>query len=155
MVKEAVKLGRVCIVHDQLGDWEYWAQNGEDYLKNGCVRIETGKSAEEVAELALYNAPCTLVYDEVSLALPNRTTHTEDSAAQQILQFGRHSQVGLVGCTQRPAMCSVAFRSLATDFFVFQLRGARDLNWVDENIDDGVAAKARDLAPLQYIHFEV
>jgi hypothetical protein len=155
MVKIAVEYGRVCIIHDQLGDWEYWRENGEEYLKSDCVRIESGKTAEQVSELALYNAPCTVVFDEVSLALSNRLRDAEKSYAQQILQFGRHTQVALVGCTQRPQMCSTDFRDLATDIYCFQLRGERSLKWVEDNIDAEVAAKAKSLAPLQFVHWEV
>ena len=146
LAKYCVRTGRRVCAHDPTGDWEQWgmAELGIPLFHDAAGGMAIG--------WAYQHAPCTVVFDEASYVLPverNRAT----PGALELVQLGRHYEIGVIATTQRPSLCSLDFRVLATDYFLFRMRGERDLGWVAKNVDDQIASKLKHLDKGQYIRY--
>jgi DNA helicase HerA-like ATPase len=113
------------------------------------MEIYAGSSVESIAEHAIKNAPCTLVYDEIRVALPGGPA--ADTVMTDIVTYGRHYQVTMMGSTQRPALVSASLRALISRAFVFQVTIQNDLKWIAENIDPEIAKQAPSLDIGEYL----
>jgi len=144
IARQALRSGRVVLVHDPMADWQRWGQ-----VEPMPGIVYTHLDAEIAAQEAIAQAPCTLIYDEIRVPLPGLGTVSD--TALDIVTYGRHYPVGLVGCTQRPALVSNSLRALISQAYVFQLTNHADLKWCELNLDDWVADRAGDLVLNQFI----
>ena len=66
---------------------------------------------------------------------------------------GRHSHIGIIANTQRPASVHKSIISQATHIFVGQLFEPRDMEYLAATIGDA-AFRAKSLQKRQFLHFE-
>lgn len=137
---------RLCIVHDPTYDWARWGYHAP------FVHVFSGPDydGEYVAQVALMNPPCTVIFDELALVLDQKGRYWSESALE-IVQRGRHDGVGFVGVSQRPQSVSLEVRDLWTQCYLFRITGRRGRMWLDENISEGAGARAAQLNPLEFI----
>jgi hypothetical protein len=131
------------LVHDQLCDWNKY----QSELPPNCF-IYNDMDAESIAVLALANAPCTLVYDEISLALP--AIGKPAPTALDICQFGRHYGISILGSSQRPAFVSLSLRSLCSTLIAFKTTSPKDLDWFAQFASDEFAQELPNLKKSEY-----
>lgn len=119
-------------VHDAIGDWRAWSQI-EPLPPN--VILRGLEEPDELAEQALNHAPCTIIYDELALALPSKGSPSESFYAREIVFRGRHYGVTLIGATQRPKLVSADLRALVSTTVLFRIKSDLDLKWLAEFVD--------------------
>jgi len=115
----ATSLAQPVVVHDPLRDWERWGP-----WPNNVLLFHEQKPSE----VAIYNAPCTLVLDEMVLAAPTATYAAEEIITTAL--FARHHGIAIIAATQRPAIISASYQALVTHLAVFQTILPRDVKWV-------------------------
>ncbi len=145
VAREAASRNRIVLVHDIMGDWLKWGP----YPDSIIVRADL--NAENMAKLAIANAPCTLVYDEIRDALP--LGGGGSPTALDIVTYGRHYNVTLMGSTQRPALVNNSLRALITQAFVFHMKIKSDLKWLEDNLSPDLATAVPNLKPGEFIHW--
>jgi DNA helicase HerA-like ATPase len=134
------------LVHDPMHDWLTWAEREGPYPEG--VTCHADLEAEEFASMAIRQAPCTVIFDELALALPcmgKPSPTTED-----IVTRGRHLGVGIIGATQRPVLIGGTIRALHTWVVCFQVTSANDLTWLERNISETLPEKVRLLTIGQF-----
>jgi hypothetical protein len=147
LARKAALRNRLILVHDPMNDWVRW--NVKEPMPPN-VEIFANVDADDLADYAIEKrAPCTVIYDELRLALP--LNGSKDDSAQRIVYYGRHDMVSLVGGSQRPCLIGSDIRALCTTFVCFSITHKRDLAWIAENIDEDIALKAPMLKQDQFL----
>lgn len=151
LVERGRREGAPFVVFDRLGHW---------LPKRGLTIVRQG-SPEQAAELAIKRAPCTLVIDEIDLAVPSRRLPAEGSALHEILHIGRQASaqgrwarrgpVALLGAARRPFNVHPDLRGLLDRLYLGRMFEPRDLAWVEQVAGAAVAARLPELATGEFL----
>lgn len=100
-------------------------------------------------ECSEFQTSCCVVIDEVhNFASP----HFIPKWFKEILLTGRHQNVGLISCSQRPANVHKDILAQSHHIFCANVNEANDINYLKSTIGDG-AEKLRSLKQFQFLHF--
>ena len=94
----------------------------------------------------------TLVIDEMSLCVPNRTMKPDEREFLQLCNLGRHYGVEIIGASQRLAQVHTDFRGNTAENYYLRMMEHVDIQAAKRSIGDQ-AAKLPTLAPHNYLHF--
>lgn len=96
--------------------------------------------------------PVIVLVDEVTNCREMKPRELGETL-QAALTLRRHRHCGLIWTTQSPRLVHYHFLSKATELYVFQLRGERDINRLVEeaNFPEEQTSKIRNLKPHEFL----
>lgn len=169
------------IVIDPVADWEsagfavYKTKRGlYTALRNGwgrgfrvCYQLDqnadpVGQLSDLADDLFKIQAPykagkdtrkITLVVDEMSLCLPNRTLKNDERGMLRLCNLGRHWGIEIIGISQRMAQVHMDFRGNTAEDYFFRLRSATDQDVALQLMGRSVATQLRNLQTHEFLHF--
>lgn len=112
------------------------------------VRRDT---ADNVARMALKLGRVTVVFDELDQVCRGKSWLSD--AAREIVHYGRHSQIALLGCFRRTANVHEDILSQAHAAFIFRHSEASkpDCDALRGRFGDDVALAATQLEPMRFL----
>lgn len=143
--------------------FRYWfkPENDEDFLilsLSDLSKFMTDFQDQHADKYGEKNtADMFLGVDEMADCYPNYSLPKKLNGFSRMCRSGRHSNVHLVGATQRPAEVSTKFRGQIRKRVFFRLSETVDYNAVRAMVGEGneqVAEDVRNLQQLEYIRME-
>lgn len=131
-----------------------WDSTNEWASQKGILRLSnTDVSAVEAAHVALENAPCTLVVDEIDRVCKPSPAQLKPDVFNEIVQCGRHYRTGLFCASRRPTKVHSDIPGLADAFVFFALTSPGDKRWLREQDDvtDELEDEVSTLAQGEYV----
>ncbi len=96
----------------------------------------------------------TLVVDEMSICVPNKTMSDDEKKVLHLFNAGRHSGIEIIGASQRLAQVHGDFRGNTSQDFFFAQRSHLDYTAAKQLLGNENEAKLRALGEYEYLHFK-
>lgn len=137
------------LVEVNIGDLNYFMKNEKFRIK--IVPSNADHFDNIILELCDYEN-YLLVVDEVGF--------WQDSAGipesfLNLVRFGRHKKIDMLFVSRRPSEFNRMVTSQGDEFYLFNTREPRDLEYLSKYVSDSVAEKVKDLEPFTFLVYKI